>query len=219
MRKKMKLHQEMHLTLLLQVFFSIIFVHFVHILHIYHLTIFFYYYRCKGEVNEVLHTPLCSLSKKTRTPQIKVWGQPKLFALVIIHLKRLYQPASLFIYSFILLQSFRIRTPPSPEIKGSWKKNILKLDPKSDNSESNDILVNCIYCHSIRIPLVLCCAINRLFSALLIYLWSTQVNPQACGFLLFLNLLCRVSLQDLLNQRNLCSQKTQTLGVWTWSRR
>ncbi|XP_067316430.1 synaptonemal complex protein 1 [Pseudorasbora parva] len=38
------------------------------------------------------------------------------------------------------IKSFRIRTPPSPEIKGSWKKNILKLDPKSDNSDSNDIL-------------------------------------------------------------------------------
>ncbi|RXN27403.1 synaptonemal complex 1-like protein [Labeo rohita] len=36
--------------------------------------------------------------------------------------------------------SFRIRTPPTPEIKGSWKKDILKLDPKSDNSDSNDIL-------------------------------------------------------------------------------
>ncbi|XP_056126324.1 synaptonemal complex protein 1 isoform X2 [Rhinichthys klamathensis goyatoka] len=64
-------------------------------------------YTPTGEVNKVLHTPLWSLSRKTRTPQIK---------------------------------SFRICTPPSPEIKGSWKKNILKLDPKSDNSESNDIL-------------------------------------------------------------------------------
>ncbi|XP_043098901.1 synaptonemal complex protein 1 [Puntigrus tetrazona] len=38
------------------------------------------------------------------------------------------------------IKSFRIRTPPTPEITGSWKKNILKLDPKSDNSDSNDIL-------------------------------------------------------------------------------
>ncbi|KAI2663834.1 Synaptonemal complex protein 1 [Labeo rohita] len=38
------------------------------------------------------------------------------------------------------IKSFRIRTPPTPEIKGSWKKDILKLDPKSDNSDSNDIL-------------------------------------------------------------------------------
>ncbi|KAI7807367.1 synaptonemal complex protein 1 [Triplophysa rosa] len=37
--------------------------------------------------------------------------------------------------------SFRIRTPPRTEITGSWKTNILKLDPKSDSSESNDILV------------------------------------------------------------------------------
>ncbi|XP_058635018.1 synaptonemal complex protein 1-like isoform X2 [Onychostoma macrolepis] len=36
------------------------------------------------------------------------------------------------------IKSFRIRTPP--EITGSWKENILKLDPKSDNSDSNDIL-------------------------------------------------------------------------------
>uniref|UniRef100_A0A9J8ALA4 Synaptonemal complex protein 1 n=1 Tax=Cyprinus carpio carpio TaxID=630221 RepID=A0A9J8ALA4_CYPCA len=38
------------------------------------------------------------------------------------------------------IKSFRIRTPPTPEITGSWKENILKLDPKSDNSDSNDIL-------------------------------------------------------------------------------
>ncbi|XP_051752367.1 synaptonemal complex protein 1 [Ctenopharyngodon idella] len=65
-------------------------------------------YTSAGEVNEVLHTPLWSLGKKSgTTPQIK---------------------------------SFRIRTPPSPKVTGSWKKNILKLDPKSDNSDSNDIL-------------------------------------------------------------------------------
>ncbi|XP_059415797.1 synaptonemal complex protein 1-like isoform X2 [Carassius carassius] len=38
------------------------------------------------------------------------------------------------------IKSFRIRTPPTSEITGSWKENILKLDPKSDNSDSNDIL-------------------------------------------------------------------------------
>ncbi|XP_056606366.1 synaptonemal complex protein 1 isoform X2 [Triplophysa dalaica] len=38
------------------------------------------------------------------------------------------------------IKSFRIRTPPRTEITGSWKTNILKLDPKSDSSESNDIL-------------------------------------------------------------------------------
>ncbi|XP_016092077.1 synaptonemal complex protein 1-like [Sinocyclocheilus grahami] len=38
------------------------------------------------------------------------------------------------------IKSFRIRTPPSPKIAWSWKENILKLDPKSDNSDSNDIL-------------------------------------------------------------------------------
>ncbi|KTG37780.1 hypothetical protein cypCar_00022380 [Cyprinus carpio] len=38
------------------------------------------------------------------------------------------------------IKSFRIRTPPTSEIMGSWKENILKLDPKSDNSDSNDIL-------------------------------------------------------------------------------
>lgn len=38
------------------------------------------------------------------------------------------------------IKSFRIRTPPTPAIMGSWKKNILKLDPKSDTSDSNDIL-------------------------------------------------------------------------------
>jgi len=154
-------------------FFSIILVQFVHILHIYHLTVFFYYYLCKGEVNKVLHTPLWSLSRKTRTPQIEVWGQPKLFAL-IIHRKRLYQPDSLFNNSFILLQSFRICTPPSPEMKGSWKKNILKLDPKSDNSESSDILVNCIYCHSIRILLVLCYIQIPLCSAYLFVVNSSK---------------------------------------------
>lgn len=72
-------------------------------------------------------------------------GQPELFALFIIHLEHLYEPVG------FPIQSFRIRTPP--EIKGSWKENILKLDPKSDNSDSNDILVNLIYLHTIGIVL------------------------------------------------------------------
>nr|XP_055069068.1 synaptonemal complex protein 1 [Misgurnus anguillicaudatus]XP_055069069.1 synaptonemal complex protein 1 [Misgurnus anguillicaudatus] len=38
------------------------------------------------------------------------------------------------------IKSFRIRTPPRPDITGSWKTNFLKLDPKSDSSDSNDIL-------------------------------------------------------------------------------
>uniref|UniRef100_A0A672RM69 Synaptonemal complex protein 1 n=1 Tax=Sinocyclocheilus grahami TaxID=75366 RepID=A0A672RM69_SINGR len=106
-------------------------------------------------VNEDLHTPLWSKTTKT-TPQIKVWGQPEQFALLIIHLEHLYESV------YFLLQSFRIRTPPSPKIAWSWKENILKLDPKSDNSD--------------------------------------------------------ISLRDLLNQRNLCNQKTKTQGVWTCSR-
>uniref|UniRef100_A0A673JIY1 Synaptonemal complex protein 1 n=1 Tax=Sinocyclocheilus rhinocerous TaxID=307959 RepID=A0A673JIY1_9TELE len=100
----------------------------------------------KGTVNKDLHTPLWSKTTKT-TPQIKVWGQPELFALFIIHLEHLYEPVC------FPLQSFRIRTPPTPEITGSWKENILKLDPKSDNSDSNDILVNLIYLHTIGIVL------------------------------------------------------------------
>uniref|UniRef100_A0A672QK97 Synaptonemal complex protein 1 n=1 Tax=Sinocyclocheilus grahami TaxID=75366 RepID=A0A672QK97_SINGR len=100
----------------------------------------------KGTVNKDLHTPLWSKTTKT-TPQIKVWGQPELFALFIIHLEHLYEPVC------FPLQSFRIRTPPTPEITGSWKENILKLDPKSDNSDSNDILVNFIYLHTIGIVL------------------------------------------------------------------
>ncbi|KAK1796488.1 hypothetical protein P4O66_009525 [Electrophorus voltai] len=38
------------------------------------------------------------------------------------------------------IRSFRIRTPPSIE-KEPWRKNSLELDPKSDSSEQNDILV------------------------------------------------------------------------------
>ncbi len=71
----------------------------------------------------------------------KGMGQPELFALFIIHLEHLYEPVG------FPIQSFRIRTPP--EMKGSWKENILKLDPKSDNSDSNDILVNLIYLHTV----------------------------------------------------------------------
>ncbi len=69
----------------------------------------------------------------------KGMGQPELFAVFIIHLEHLYEPVG------FPIQSFRIRTPP--EMKGSWKENILKLDPKSDNSDSNDILVSLIYLH------------------------------------------------------------------------
>lgn len=43
---------------------------------------------------------------------------------------------------YFLLQSFRIRTPPSTEKSASWKKNTLELEPKSDSSEQNDVLVN-----------------------------------------------------------------------------
>uniref|UniRef100_A0AAY5L1I6 Synaptonemal complex protein 1 n=1 Tax=Esox lucius TaxID=8010 RepID=A0AAY5L1I6_ESOLU len=39
-------------------------------------------------------------------------------------------------------QSYRIRTPPSLEKSMPWGKSTLELDPKSDSSEHNDLLVN-----------------------------------------------------------------------------
>ncbi|XP_041639535.1 synaptonemal complex protein 1 [Cheilinus undulatus] len=43
------------------------------------------------------------------------------------------------IYSFF--QSYRIKTPPSAEKAACWKKNAIELDPKSDSSSLNDLLV------------------------------------------------------------------------------
>lgn len=45
-------------------------------------------------------------------------------------------------WMYFLFQSFRIRTPPSTEKSAPWKQNTLELDPKSDSSEQNDVLVN-----------------------------------------------------------------------------
>ncbi|XP_071398385.1 synaptonemal complex protein 1 [Centroberyx affinis] len=39
------------------------------------------------------------------------------------------------------IKSYRIRTPPSAEKSAPWRKGIMELDPKSDSSEQNDLLI------------------------------------------------------------------------------
>lgn len=41
-----------------------------------------------------------------------------------------------------LLKSYRVITPPSDATVAPWLKTIIDLDPKSDNSELNDLLVS-----------------------------------------------------------------------------
>ena len=41
-------------------------------------------------------------------------------------------------------QSYRIRTPPS-SLTACWEKNTMELDPRSDSSDQNDILVSWIF--------------------------------------------------------------------------
>ncbi|XP_051931041.1 synaptonemal complex protein 1 [Hippocampus zosterae] len=38
------------------------------------------------------------------------------------------------------IKTYRIRTPPSADKPGSWKKRALELEPKSDNSDPNNVL-------------------------------------------------------------------------------
>lgn len=51
-------------------------------------------------------------------------------------------PIYLWVIEWFSPQSYRIRTPPSTGKSVPWGMSTLELDPKSDSSEHNDLLVN-----------------------------------------------------------------------------
>lgn len=95
----------------------------------------------KTNVKDVLQTPSRTSGSKIRaTPRIKVLFSASKTPFGVIWT----YPNLLCFLLFCLDQSFRIRTPPSSEKSVPWRKATLELDPKSDSSEA-DLLVMCCF--------------------------------------------------------------------------